>query len=314
MEEGSAIKDCTTSYRGGAIAMIYEPYSSYSSGTITFTMKGAAISGCATTGTNTYYTQGGAIYAESYDKYSGDVTLNLSDTIITDNTSEALGGGVYSDVANHYANRTWVYDLFGKMNITGNKVGEAANNLYLANGSKLPSVTSLAADSTIGVSTSKETLQDDGTIVPVYISSDADNTGYFTSDKDYEVKLDEEQNQLYIIAESGTVTVTLGGNCKTSLVYKQNGQVVENPTDPGTYQVYLVISGDGNFLATYGLTADTFTITHPADHQWGEWEHNDTQHYRTCQVPGYDAEERADHETTIPATCIPGGGDFITNF
>ena len=98
--------------------------------------------------------------------------------------------------------------------------------------------------------------------------------------------------------------LTLGG-CKTSLVYKQNGQVVASPTDPGTYQVYLVISGDGNFAATDGLTADswTFTITHPADHQWGEWEHNDTQHYRTCQVPGCTKEQRAAHTTDTPATC-----------
>ena len=98
--------------------------------------------------------------------------------------------------------------------------------------------------------------------------------------------------------------LTLGG-CKTSLVYKQGDQVVASPTDPGTYQVYLVISGDGNFAATDGLTADswTFTITHPADHQWGEWEHNDTQHYRTCQVPGCTKEQRAAHTTDTPATC-----------
>ncbi len=98
---------------------------------------------------------------------------------------------------------------------------------------------------------------------------------------------------------------TLGG-CETSLVYKQGDKVVENPTDPGIYQVYLVISGDGNFLATDGLTADTwtFTIAHPTDHQWGEWEHNDTQHYRTCQVPGCTEEQRAAHTTDTPATCV----------
>lgn len=61
MEEGSAIKDCTTSYRGGAIAMIYEPWSNYSTGAITFTMKGATISGCSTTG-SANYAQGGAIF------------------------------------------------------------------------------------------------------------------------------------------------------------------------------------------------------------------------------------------------------------
>lgn len=98
--------------------------------------------------------------------------------------------------------------------------------------------------------------------------------------------------------------LTLGG-CKTSLVYKQGNTVVASPTDPGTYQVYLVISGDGNFAPTDGLTADSwkFEIQHPANHVWGNWQHDDTQHWRTCTVPGCTAEERENHTTDTPATC-----------
>ena len=109
-------------------------------------------------------------------------------------------------------------------------------------------------------------------------------------------------------AKAATITLNaplaLGG-CKTSLVYKQGDKLVENPTDPGTYQVYLVISGDGNFAPTNGLTAATwtFTIAHPTDHVWGSWQHDDTQHWRYCTVPGCTAEKRADHETNTPATC-----------
>ena len=107
-----------------------------------------------------------------------------------------------------------------------------------------------------------------------------------------------------------TATITLNssytlGGCSTSLVYKQGDKVVENPTAPGTYQVYLVITGDGNFAATDGLTADswTFTIQHPANHVWGSWQHDDTQHWRTCTVPGCTDEQRSAHETDTPATC-----------
>ena len=110
--------------------------------------------------------------------------------------------------------------------------------------------------------------------------------------------------------KTATITLnapyTLGTKGQTtSLVYKQGGKVVENPTDPGTYQVYLVITGDGNFAPTDGLTADswTFTIAHPADHVWGNWQHDDTQHWRTCTVPGCTAEERENHTTDTPATC-----------
>ena len=501
--------------------------------------------------------------------------FHFSGTSITGNTAASAGAGVHS-AAKAKTNTTyntyvdWTIVLSGEMNISGNKVGEAASNYYIPVGTMLPSVTSLAAGSTIGVTTGEKTLKDDGTIAKVYITSDATSKNYFTSDEGYEVKLAADKNQLYIIAESSTVTVTLGdnmtasgdrkqtvlknnpianvtitaedgyyfpkdyaanlskdgitvtrdsltqiivsgtptaeevtlilpaataktkpdapgglqgvaptgwtatdgaisgtnttmewaktadsetwtpctegfttvgeqgtyyvrvkatdisyasdaaavtvpkylkaisfpaptlsytytgeertllvpgegytvagvtkatdaGNYKatvnlnedryqwsstvtdntiawtiskkaaqatdfifaapenlvwdgnpktatitlnapytlgtkgqtTSLVYKQGGKVVANPTDPGTYQVYLVITGDGNFAPTNGLTAATwtFTIQHPTDHVWGSWQHDDTQHWRCCTVPGCTAEKRSAHETNTPATC-----------
>ena len=503
--------------------------------------------------------------------------VKISDTTITGNTATTLekwgGGGLNARIIpqSRY-NNGWVFELSGKMNITGNNAEGVDNNLYFPEvtaGTMLPAVTGLTAGSTIGVTTEVKPLKDGGTIAPVYITGDATSKDYFTSDEGYEVKLDADKNQLYIIAESSTVTVTLGenmtasgdrkqtvlknhpianvtitaadgcyfpedyaadlskdgitvtrdsltqitvsgtptaeevtltlpaatakatpaapgglqgvapstweavdgkisgtkatmewatspdsetwtpctegtttvggqgtyyvrvkatdisytsdaaavtvpkylkaisfpapiltytydgnehtllvpgegytvsgdtkatdagnytatvnldtdryqwsstvtdntiswtvskraaraedftfaapenliwdgnvkaatitlnapltlGGCQTSLVYKQGDKVVENPTDPGTYQVYLVITGDGNFAPTDGLTADswTFTITHPANHQWGEWEHNDTQHWRNCTVPGCSAEERGNHMTDTPATCV----------
>lgn len=502
--------------------------------------------------------------------------VKISDTTITGNTATKLekwGGGVNASIIPKSSNGNgWVFELSGKMNITGNTAGGVVNNLYLTErtqGLTLPSVKGLAEGSTIGVTTEVKPLKDGGTIAPVYITGDATSKGYFTSDEGYEVKLDTDKNQLYIIAESSAVTVTLGenmtasgdlkqtvlknhpianvtitaadgcyfpedyaanlskdgitvtrdsltqitvsgtptaeevtltlpaatakttpaapdglqgvapstweavdgkisgtkatmewatspdsetwtpctegtttvggqgtyyvrikatdisytsdaaavtvpkyfksidfprpgmtnfpydgnehelviggvgytvagttkatdagnyqvtvtldtdryqwsstvtdntiswtiskraaqatdftfaapenliwdghakaatitlnapltlGGCKTSLVYKQGDQVVASPTDPGTYQVYLVITGDGNFAPTNGLTAATwtFTIAHPANHVWGNWQHDDTQHWRYCTVPGCTAEERENHTTDTPATC-----------
>ena len=500
--------------------------------------------------------------------------VKISDTTITGNTATKLekwgGGGVNARIIPKSSKGNgWVFELSGKMNITGNYAEKEANNLYFHEvdaGTMLPAVTGLTAGSTIGVTTAMDSLQADHTIVPVYITSDKGETGYFTSDKGYIVRLDATQNQLYVIAESYSVSVTLGenmestgtltqdllkgaamtdvvitakdgyyfpenygftqdgitvrrdgptqitvtgtptadaslvllsatakvtpaaptgltgvaptdwdaadgkisgtkstmewsadgktwtdctdtpttvgisgtyyvrikatdisyasaaaevivpkylksvvfprpamtiffydgtehtlfvpsedytvsgvikatdagaykatvtldqdkyqwsvapesdtitwligrktalaqdftftapgnliwdgtaktaaitvntsytlGGCNTSLVYKQGDQVVASPTDPGIYQVYLVITGEGNFTPTGpdGFTADawTFTIQHPAQHIWGDWQHNDTQHYRTCTVPGCTDEERADHETNTPATC-----------
>ena len=504
--------------------------------------------------------------------------VKISDTTITGNTATTLekwgGGGLNARIIPQSRNNNgWVFELSGKMNITGNNAEGEVNNLYFPEvtaGTMLPSVNGLTEGSDIGVTTEVKPLKDGGTIAPVYITGDAGNKNYFTSDEGYEVKLDTDKNQLYIIAESSTVTVTPGenmtasgdlkqtvlknspiadvtitaadghyfpedyaanlskdgitvtrnsltqitvsgtptkdvtltlpaatakttpaapsglqgvapstwdaadgkisgtkatmewatspdsetwtpctegtttvggqgtyyvrvkatdisytsdaaavtvpkyfrsidfprpgmtnfpydgnehtllvpgegytvsgdtkatdagnytatvnliedryqwsgtvtdntiswtiskraaqatdfifaapenlvwdGNPKTatitlnapytlgtkgqttSLVYKQGDRVVASPTDPGTYQVYLVISGDGNFLPTDGLTADrwTFTIAHPTDHVWGNWQHDDTQHWRTCTVPGCTAEERENHTTDTPATC-----------
>ncbi|MBS6457242.1 MAG: hypothetical protein KH544_04470 [Firmicutes bacterium] len=500
--------------------------------------------------------------------------VKISDTTITGNTATTLekwgGGGLNARIIpqSRY-NNGWVFELSGKMNITGNNAEGVVNNLYFPEvtaGTMLPAVTGLTAGSSIGVTTEVKPLKDGGTIVPVYITGDATSKDYFTSDEGYEVKLDADKNQLYIIAESSTVTVTPGenmtasgdlkqtvlknspiadvtittadgyyfpedyaanlskdgitvtrdsltqitvsgtptaedvtlilpaatakttpaapggltgvapstweavdgkisgtkatmewsadgktwadctdgtttvggqgtyyvrvkatdisytsdaaavtvpkylravsfpaptltytydgnehtllvpgegytvsgdtkainagtytatvnldtaryqwsstvtdntiswtiskraaraqdftfaapenliwdghakaatitlnapltlGGCMTSLVYKQGDKLVENPTDPGTYQVYLVISGDGNFAPTNGLTAATwtFTIQHPTDHVWGSWQHDDTQHWRTCTVPGCTAEKRENHTTDTPATC-----------
>lgn len=554
--DGATVTGNTATNAGGGLFLglpnpIYDARGYRIVGWDTTAIKNATIS-------NNTAVLGGGVYAYG--------AFRMSDTTITGNTATGFGGGIDSAV-DTYTQENWVYALSGKMNITGNKLGEADNNLFLATGKKLPAVTGLTAGSTIGVTTGDKPLKDGGTIAPVYITGDATSKGYFTSDEGYEVKLDTDKNQLYIIAESSTVTVTPGknmtvtsgdlkqtvlknrsiadvtitaadgcyfpenygftqdgitvtrdsltqitvsgtptaeevtlilpaatakttpaapgglqgvapstweaedgkisgtnttmewaktpnsetwtsctegtttvgrqgtyyvrvkatdisytsdaaavtvpkyfkaisfpaptltytydgnehtllvpgegytvsgdtkatnagtytatvnldtdryqwsstvtdntiswtvskraaraedftfaapknliwdgnvkaatitlndpltlGGCKTSLVYKQGDKLVENPTDPGTYQVYLVISGDGNFAPTDGLTAATwtFTIQHPTDHVWGNWQHDDTQHWRCCTVPGCTAEERENHTTDTPATC-----------
>ena len=554
--DGATITGNTATNAGGGLFLglpnpIYDARGYRIVGWDTTAIKNATIS-------NNTAVLGGGVYAYG--------AFRMSDTTITGNTATGFGGGIDSAV-DTYTQENWVYALSGKMNITGNKLGEADNNLFLVTGKKLPAVTGLTAGSTIGVTTGEKTLKDDGTISPVYITGDATNKNYFTSDEGYEVKLAADKNQLYIIAESSTVTVTLGenmttsdslkqtvlknnaiadvtitaadgcyfpedyaadlskdgitvtrdsltqitvsgtptadvtlilhdatakntpaapgglqgvapstweatdgaisgtkatmewaktpdsetwtpctdgtttvggygtyyvrvkatdisytsdaaavtvpkylkaisfpaptltytydgnehtllvpgegytvsgdtkatdagaykatvtldqdkyqwsstvtdntiswtiskraaqatdftfaapknliwdghakaatitlnaplnlGDCMTSLVYKQGDKLVENPTDPGTYQVYLVITGDGNFAPTNGLTADswTFTIQHPTDHVWGSWQHDDTQHWRCCTVPGCTAEKRENHTTDTPATC-----------
>ena len=67
-----------------------------------------------------------------------------------------------------------------------------------------------------------------------------------------------------------------------TVIYKQNGKVVAAPTDMGTYQVYVTVPGNEDINAVSELTDPswTFTITHTGNHQWGDWRHDDTQHWQ----------------------------------
>lgn len=89
-----------------------------------------------------------------------------------------------------------------------------------------------------------------------------------------------------------------------TVVYKQNGKVVAAPTDMGTYQVYVTVPGNEDINAVSELTDPswTFTITHTGNHQWGDWQHDDTQHWRSCAVPGCQVKDSlGSHDGT--ATC-----------
>ena len=193
---------------------------------------------------------GGGVYATG--------AFKMSNTTITDNAATTNGGGLYSNVYSSYTQEGWVYGLSGKMNISGNKVGEAANNLYLANGSKLPTVTSLSAGSAIGVTTEEKTLLDDGSIAKVYITGDAGNVDYFTSDEGYDVKLDDATNRLYIIAQVYTVTITPGEGMTTE------GSLTQNILKAaGSAMTNVVVKAkDGYYFPEgYGFTQDGITVT-----------------------------------------------------
>ena len=91
---------------------------------------------------------------------------------------------------------------------------------------------------------------------------------------------------------------------KFTVTYKQTGQVVAAPTEMGTYQVYVSGANNDNLNAVSDLTDPswTFTITHTGNHKWGEWKHNDTQHWQECTVSGCTEKNGlADHDGT--ATC-----------
>lgn len=104
-----------------------------------------------------------------------------------------------------------------------------------------------------------------------------------------------------------------------TVLYKQNGKVVAAPTDMGTYQVYVTVPGNEDINAVSELTDPswTFTITHTGNHQWGDWQHDDTQHWRSCAVPGCQVKDSlGSHDGTATctdrATCSICGATYGT--
>lgn len=104
-----------------------------------------------------------------------------------------------------------------------------------------------------------------------------------------------------------------------TVLYKQNGKVVAAPTDMGTYQVYVTVPGNEDINAVSELTDPswTFTITHTGNHRWGDWQHDDTQHWRPCAVPGCQVKDSlGSHDGTATcterATCSICGATYGT--
>lgn len=104
-----------------------------------------------------------------------------------------------------------------------------------------------------------------------------------------------------------------------TVLYKQNGKAVAAPTDMGTYQVYVTVPGNEDINAVSELTDPswTFTITHTGNHRWGDWQHDDTQHWRSCAVPGCQVKDSlGSHDGTATcterATCSICGATYGT--
>lgn len=115
---GGTLTGGTSTGNGGAVAV---------TGGGVFEMYGGVIENCKSA------VDGGAVSVTSG-------TLVLADGTIRNNTATRNGGGVYTQV-----NTT----LKGDIQITGNKVGEADNNLYLYSGTV--TADSLDKDATIGI-------------------------------------------------------------------------------------------------------------------------------------------------------------------
>lgn len=137
----------------------------------TFSMTGGSITG------NSANVAGGGVAVSGDEEGSG--TFTMSGGSITGNTATEYGGGVV------LADGSASFTVSGAAQVTGNKVGEAANNVWLSSG-KTITAGSLTTGAIIGVAPGNDVGLSSAEIVP--ICTGTTETSYFSSDSaDYEV-------------------------------------------------------------------------------------------------------------------------------
>ena len=249
----------------------------------TFNMTGGKISN------NTGDQGGGVRNAGTFTMTGGEITGNTSDSggggvYVDTGTFTMTGGEIKNNTASSYGGVLYVDGTFtvgGTANITGNKKGEDANNVFLPNNKTITisTETPLTTGASIGVNTYTTPTQDS----PVTISgtNSTDYSSYFSSDNsDYRVEFNTDHLELVVAKTAINPSVSLEGwtygeSAKTpsvtgntgngTITYSYKEKNAEDstysttvPTKAGTYTVKATIAETNDYFSG-SCTAD-FTI------------------------------------------------------
>lgn len=213
----------------------------------TFNMSGGSITG------NTTTSIGGGVYVIQ----GGEFTM--SGGSITNNIATENGGGVY--VGSVYSVSTGTFAVSGNVNITGNKVGEKLNNVYLYSGRTITIGGELTGK--IGVTTATDPTEKRPVTIATagtdYTVKDPDKNKFNSDKEGYEVKYD-----------SGNLVLGLkGSDPKPGKVNAGVNITAENANDPAPTEV---VYGDTFRL---GATLQTTgTAGSPQSNKW-TWSSSD---------------------------------------
>ena len=254
MSDGTTISGNTAMYGGG----VYKE-----SGT--FIMSGGTITGNEVRGSGN--ASGGGVYndAEAFTMSGGAITQNKSrwhgggvynESTITFNmsgTAEISNNKATRNVGGVYASKDSKITLSDAVKITGNTVGEIANNLFIVSPSNLYAQ-SLADGAKIGVTANDTPIGDSS----VPITNDATKAEYFISDNSaYETANDNGLVVLKLRTEKTyAITATAGVNGSIS----PNGSV---SVKEGESQVFTITPNKGYEIAS--LKVDGTEVENPSN-------------------------------------------------
>ena len=198
---GGEITDNTTTKHGGGV---------YNAGDA-FTMSGGTITqnesqwngGGVYNYNSTFEMSGGAITGNETKRFGGGVHNELKTTFNMSGTAEISNNKATTNVGGVYAWTDSKITLSDAVKITGNTVGEIANNLFIVSPSNLYAQ-SLADGAKIGV-TANDTPIGDSTVT---ITNDVTKAEYFESDNsDYEIGTNPTTDQIVLKCKEKLPTV-----------------------------------------------------------------------------------------------------------
>ncbi len=200
MSGGSITGNSTTTYGGGGV------YNQ--SGT--FTMTSGSITG------NTAATSGGGVYNSK--------AFTMSGGSITGNTSNSYGGGVYS---------TDTLNISGAPSITGNKLENASNNVYLSSGKTITVNGSMDNTASVGITAAYPTKY------PTVVTGSTDTTVFSSDNTDYAL-VGNGSDGLKLAEKTVTISGvkllnTTGGTAMTDNTKVYDGEAVEYDNTSVTY-------------------------------------------------------------------------------
>ena len=264
----------------------------------TFNMSGGSITG------NTTTSIGGGVYVIQ----GGEFTM--SGGSITNNIATENGGGVY--VGSVYSVSTGTFAVSGNVNITGNKVGEKLNNVYLYSGRTITIGGALTGGAQIGVTPSSWPT---GTATKKIATqaTDGDQNYVKSDDNAYEVKYDNGNLVLglkdsdpqpgkvdagvNITAENGNdpapTEVVYGDTFRLGTTLKTTGNTQTSRwTWTSSDDSILAVTGSGSAATVRALKSGeaTITVTYESDTTKGSARATITVNHRQISVKVDDKE------------------------
>ena len=229
---GGSITNNTTVWNGGGV---------YVEGSGKFYMNGGEISG--NNASSNSGSSGGGVHIGS------DSAFTMTGGMIRGNSASNNGGGVYANGS---------FTVSGAVQITGNKQGSSASNVYLRSGKTITIGSGHLTDgASIGVTTQNPPVNED---IAIATGANLDDKQYFHSDTD--------ENYLFYVTSDGAICMTTANAhghpiCGASCSHNGSSHTNETWQPIGSAEELTAIQNGGYYYLTDDVTLSDRSVWAP---------------------------------------------------